>query len=218
MTFLTPIILGMIIISALAGIAYIGLSIYDIFIRRDFEDFESSQRLYAIYKIFKVSVILALILSVLELYLWWTLLLQYSLVSHLSWYGLLFMVVSIGWDPKLNLIGMPNGMIRIWNLLHISYGGIDDESVCALQSKILWNTRCVFFTWSGNGKCGIRNRLCVWVHTWRGVGMMRKFSRVWTEDSPRTVDLMMDTVLWLVGLTVLNTVLIGMILWTLFSK
>ena len=68
MTFLTPIILGMIIISALAGIAYIGLSIYDIFIRRDIEDFESSQRLYAIYKIFKVSVILALIISVLELY------------------------------------------------------------------------------------------------------------------------------------------------------
>jgi hypothetical protein len=30
--------------------------------------------------------------------------------------------------------------------------------------------------------------------------------------------LMMDTVLWLVGLTVLNTVLIGMILWMLFSK
>ena len=42
--------------------------------------------------------------------------------------------------------------------------------------------------------------------------------RVWTEDSPRTVDLMMDTVLWLVGLTVLNTILIGMILWMLFSK
>ena len=48
--------------------------------------------------------------------------------------------------------------------------------------------------------------------------MMRKFSRIWTEDSPRTVDLMMDTVLWLVGLTVLNTVLIGMILWMLLSK
>jgi hypothetical protein len=29
---------------------------------------------------------------------------------------------------------------------------------------------------------------------------------------------MMDTVLWLVGLTVLNTILIGMILWMLFSK
>ena len=69
MTALTPFIIGVLIISALAGIAYIGLSIYDIFIRRDFEDFESSQRLYAIYKIFKVSVILALILSVLELYL-----------------------------------------------------------------------------------------------------------------------------------------------------
>ena len=48
--------------------------------------------------------------------------------------------------------------------------------------------------------------------------MMRKFSRIWTEDSPRTMDLMMDTVLWLVGLTVLNTILIGMILWMLFSK
>ena len=69
MTFLTPIILGVLTIAALAGITYIGLSIYDIFIRRDFEDFESSQRLYAIYKIFKVSVILAIILSVLELYL-----------------------------------------------------------------------------------------------------------------------------------------------------
>ena len=48
--------------------------------------------------------------------------------------------------------------------------------------------------------------------------MIRKFSRRWTEDSPRTVDYIMDTVLWLVGLTVLNTVLIGMILWMLFSK
>jgi len=68
MTFLTPIILGVLIMAALSGVTYIGLSIYDIFIRRDFEDFESSQRLYAIYKIFKVSVILALILSILELY------------------------------------------------------------------------------------------------------------------------------------------------------
>jgi len=42
--------------------------------------------------------------------------------------------------------------------------------------------------------------------------------RVWTEDSPRTVDLLMDTVLWLIGLTVLNTALIGMILWVIFSK
>ena len=48
--------------------------------------------------------------------------------------------------------------------------------------------------------------------------MIRKFSRVWSEDSPRTVDYIMDTVLWLVGLTVLNTVLIGMILWMLFTK
>jgi hypothetical protein len=48
--------------------------------------------------------------------------------------------------------------------------------------------------------------------------MIRKFSRVWSEDSPRTVDYIMDTVLWLIGLTVLNTVLIGMILWMLFSK
>lgn len=48
--------------------------------------------------------------------------------------------------------------------------------------------------------------------------MMRKFSRVWSEDSPRTVDYIMDTVLWLIGLTVLNTILIGMILWMLFSK
>lgn len=69
MTFLTPIIIGVLTIAALTGVAYIGLSIYDIFIRRDFEDFESSQRLYAIYKIFKVSVILAIVLSVLELYL-----------------------------------------------------------------------------------------------------------------------------------------------------
>ena len=68
MTALTPFIIGVLVFSAASGMAYIGLSIYDIFIRRDFEDFESSQRLYAIYKIFKVSVILALILSVLELY------------------------------------------------------------------------------------------------------------------------------------------------------
>ena len=42
--------------------------------------------------------------------------------------------------------------------------------------------------------------------------------RVWTEDSPRTVDILMNIVLWLVGLTVLNTALIGMILWVIFSK
>ncbi len=42
--------------------------------------------------------------------------------------------------------------------------------------------------------------------------------RVWTEDSPRTVDVVMNIVLWLVGLTVLNTVLIGMILWVIFTK
>jgi hypothetical protein len=48
--------------------------------------------------------------------------------------------------------------------------------------------------------------------------MIRKFSRVWTEDSPRTIDLLMDTVLWLVGLTVLNTVLIGVVMWMMFSK
>jgi len=42
--------------------------------------------------------------------------------------------------------------------------------------------------------------------------------RVWTEDSPRTVDVLMDIVLWLIGLTVLNTLLIGMILWVLFTK
>jgi len=42
--------------------------------------------------------------------------------------------------------------------------------------------------------------------------------RVWTEDSPRTVDLVMNIVLWLVGLTVLNTVLIGMILWVIFTN
>ena len=48
--------------------------------------------------------------------------------------------------------------------------------------------------------------------------MMRRNSRVWTEDSPRTVDMIMDTVLWLVGLTVLNTILIGLILWMIFNK
>ena len=48
--------------------------------------------------------------------------------------------------------------------------------------------------------------------------MIRKFSRIWTEDNPRTVDFILDTVLWLIGLTVLNTVLIGMIIWMLFTK
>lgn len=42
--------------------------------------------------------------------------------------------------------------------------------------------------------------------------------RVWTEDSPRTVDVLMDIVMWLIGLTVLNTLLIGMILWIVFTK
>lgn len=42
--------------------------------------------------------------------------------------------------------------------------------------------------------------------------------RVWTEDSPRTVDILMNIVLWLVGLTVLNTILIGMILWMIFTN
>ena len=48
--------------------------------------------------------------------------------------------------------------------------------------------------------------------------MFKTKPRVWTEDSPRTIDFILDTVLWLIGLTVLNTVLIGMILWMLFSK
>lgn len=48
--------------------------------------------------------------------------------------------------------------------------------------------------------------------------MFRKQSRLWTDDSPRTVDFILDVVMWLIGLTVLNTVLIGMILWMLFSK
>lgn len=48
--------------------------------------------------------------------------------------------------------------------------------------------------------------------------MFKTKPRVWTEDSPRTIDFITDTVLWLVGLTVLNTVLIGMIIWMLFSK
>ena len=69
MTFLTPIILGVLIIAAATGVTFIGLSIYDTFIRKDFENFESSQKLHTLYKIFKVSVILAIILSVLELYL-----------------------------------------------------------------------------------------------------------------------------------------------------
>ena len=42
--------------------------------------------------------------------------------------------------------------------------------------------------------------------------------RVWTEDSPRTVDVVMNIVLWLVGLTVLNTILIAMILWVIFTN
>lgn len=42
--------------------------------------------------------------------------------------------------------------------------------------------------------------------------------RIWTEDSPRTVDVLMDIVMWLIGLTVLNTLLIGMILWMIFTK
>lgn len=48
--------------------------------------------------------------------------------------------------------------------------------------------------------------------------MISKRSRIWTEDNPRTVDFILDTVLWLIGLTVLNTVLIGMIIWMLFTK
>ena len=48
--------------------------------------------------------------------------------------------------------------------------------------------------------------------------MFKTKPRVWTEDSPRTIDFILDTVLWLIGLTVLNTVLIGMIIWMLFSR
>jgi hypothetical protein len=48
--------------------------------------------------------------------------------------------------------------------------------------------------------------------------MFKTKPRIWTEDSPRTIDFILDTVLWLIGLTVLNTVLIGMIIWMLFSK
>lgn len=48
--------------------------------------------------------------------------------------------------------------------------------------------------------------------------MFKTKPRVWTEDSPRTIDILMDTVMWLIGLTVINTVLIGMIIWMMFSK
>ena len=48
--------------------------------------------------------------------------------------------------------------------------------------------------------------------------MFKSKPRVWTEDSPRTIDFILDTLLWLIGLTVLNTVLIGMMMWMLFSK
>ena len=69
MTFLTPIILGMLIMAALTGMAFIGVSLYDVFTRGDFELTKYHQRLHTLYRVFKVSVILALILSVLELYL-----------------------------------------------------------------------------------------------------------------------------------------------------
>lgn len=34
-----------------------------------------------------------------------------------------------------------------------------------------------------------------------------------TENEPRTIDLLTNTVMWLIGATVLNSLLIGMILW-----
>lgn len=69
MTFLTPIIIGVLIIAALTGMAYIGVSLYDVFTRGDFALTKYQQRLHILYRVFKVSVILAIILSVLELYL-----------------------------------------------------------------------------------------------------------------------------------------------------
>ena len=48
--------------------------------------------------------------------------------------------------------------------------------------------------------------------------MFRSKPRVWTEDNPRTVDVIMDIVLWLIGLTVLNTSLICIVVWLMFSK
>lgn len=48
--------------------------------------------------------------------------------------------------------------------------------------------------------------------------MIRKTSRTWTEDSPRTIDFVMDIVIWVLGLTVLNTVLIGMLVWFLLQN
>ncbi len=68
MTFLTPIILGVLIIAAATGVTFIGLSVYDIFIRKDFPDYTRTALRDGVYNIFKVSVILAIILSVLELY------------------------------------------------------------------------------------------------------------------------------------------------------
>ena len=69
MTFLTPFIIGVLIMAALSGMAYIGVSLYDVFTRGDFELTKYHQRLHTLYRVFKVSVILAIILSVLELYL-----------------------------------------------------------------------------------------------------------------------------------------------------
>ena len=48
--------------------------------------------------------------------------------------------------------------------------------------------------------------------------MIRRHSRIWTEDSPRTIDFVMDIVIWVLGLTVLNTVLIGMLIWFLLQN
>ena len=68
MTFLTPIILGVLSIAAATGVVFIGLSVYDIFIRKHFPDYTRTALRDGVYNIFKVSVILAIILSVLELY------------------------------------------------------------------------------------------------------------------------------------------------------
>lgn len=69
MTFLTPIILGVLIFSTAAGITYLGLSIYSMFFAKNLDNYHSTLYRETYYNVFKVATILAVILAVLELFL-----------------------------------------------------------------------------------------------------------------------------------------------------
>lgn len=68
MTFLTPFILGLLGLSAIIGIVYIGITAYDL-IRKTYSDYHRDLLQNNMWRMFHASWLIAVILMVLELFL-----------------------------------------------------------------------------------------------------------------------------------------------------